>query len=71
MLIRLMPRVQAKSAPALPFHARHPAAIEALMAEADRIRADAVVMPGPPPKIMICAHVWHPSHLASKAVNSR
>lgn len=49
-----------------------PAAFEALMAEADRTHTDAVVMPGPPPKIMMCAHARQPDRPGpSEAVASR
>lgn len=40
-----------------------PAAFEALMAEADRTGVDAVVMPGPPPKIIACARTGQPATL--------
>jgi hypothetical protein len=47
-----------------------PAAFEALMAEADRISVDAVVMPGPPPKVVICAHARQPNQPESSEVAS-
>jgi hypothetical protein len=40
-----------------------PAAFEALMSEAERTGADAVVMPGMPPKIMACAQTRRPTAL--------
>lgn len=49
-----------------------PAAFAALMAEAERIRAVAVLMPGPPPKIMACAHARQPTSPApTHAVSPR